>query len=783
MSNIFAAISLFCFVTLIVLAALVYSRNPKSVVNRVLAATQTVYAAVILVEFGYRNSQNYEQAKFWWSMDFFWPLSHVMLVYFALLFTHNLNVLKKWVTHAIIVAPALTFMGVEIFSDSITGPPIHKYWGWAYTSPNNWLSSTVYVWIVVVIAACFFLTIDYYRKSQDVRKRKQAGILVLVGLAAVGASIVEFILRVFNIEFPSMIGLYWLIPNCFIAYAIWKYDLFALTPITAAENIVSAMADSLLLINNEKKVASANAAAQLLLEYSKEELQGMDADLLFDPLSVKPQWMKDGGADVTLETIKYLDTRLKTKSGRRVPTWLASSPLYDADGYKIGYMMIGRDTTERNRREQELRVFKTHLEKLVEKRTAELAASLEELKKESTELAKVEKERESLEEERTALQQQLYHAQKLESIGRLAGGVAHDFNNLLFVINTYSEGFIHTLSKDDPLMADFLEISQAATRATALTQQLLAFSRKQIATPKVVDPNESIKQLQRMLGRLIGENIRISVVPEINIGRIRIDPGQLDQVLMNLAVNAKDAMPSGGIITVRTNQVTISGSKIRDDEGVVPGAYVVIHFADTGHGMDEATKTKIFDPFFSTKAPGKGTGLGLSTIYGIVKQNGGFVEVDSKLNEGTTFSVYFPKHDPESDESLVSQDISTLKGDETILLVEDDDQVRKLASRLLRHLGYNVIEASGAGEASRIFFEFRNDIDLLFTDVVMPGMSGKQLSKLLGTTKPKLKVLFMSGYNEEITDRLGNLDQSTHFIAKPFSSNALSQKVRQVLDA
>jgi PAS domain S-box-containing protein len=783
MSNLFAATSLFCFIALIVIAALVYGRNPKSAVNRVLAATQTVYAAVSFVEFGYRNSQSYEQAKFWWSVDFFWPLSQAMVIYFSLLFTQRHNFLKKWVTHALIIAPALTFMGVEIFSDFITGPPINKYWGWTYTSPDNWLSRATYIWIVVVFAACFFFTISYYRKSQDVRKRKQAGILVMAFLAGVAASIVEFVLRVFDMEFPSMIGVYWLVPNGFIAYAIWKYDMFALTPITAAENIVAAMADSLLLINNEKKVASANAAAQLLLEYSKEEMQGMEADLLFDPLSTKPLWLKDDGSDVTVETIKYIDTRLKTKSGRRVPIWLASSPLHDAEGYKIGYMMIGRDTTERNRREQELRVFKNHLEKLVEIRTAELAASLAELKKESAELAKVEQERECLEEERAALQQQLYHAQKLESIGRLAGGVAHDFNNLLFVINTYSEGFLQTLSPNDPLTADFKEIYQAATRATALTQQLLAFSRKQIATPKVVNPNESIQQLQRMMGRLIGENIRINVVPEINIGRIKIDPGQLDQVLMNLAVNAKDAMPSGGLITVRTNQVTIAQTKIRDDEGIAPGVYVVIHFADTGHGMDEATLAKIFDPFFSTKAPGKGTGLGLSTIYGIVKQNGGFVEVDSKLNEGTTFSIYLPKHDPSAEDPLMSEDTAALKGDETILLVEDDEQVRKLASRLLRQLGYNVIEASGAGEASRIFFEFRNNIDLLFTDVVMPGMNGRQLSKLLGTTKPKLKVLFMSGYNEEITDRLGNLDKNTHFIAKPFSSNALSQKVRQALDA
>jgi two-component system, cell cycle sensor histidine kinase and response regulator CckA len=362
--------------------------------------------------------------------------------------------------------------------------------------------------------------------------------------------------------------------------------------------------------------------------------------------------------------------------------------------------------------------------------------------------------------------------------------VAHDFNNLLFVINTYSEGFLYNLSTQDPLFHDFQEIHKAAKRATTLTQQLLAFSRKQIASPSIIDPNEAIKQLQRMLERLIGEHISINVVPGINVGNIRIDSGQLDQVMMNLAVNARDAMPGGGTITVEINQVRLGRADLKGRNSVCPGIYVLIRFTDNGVGMDEHTKSKMFDPFFSTKGPGKGTGLGLSTIYGIVKQNGGFIEVDSSLGVGTTFTVYFPQYEPDNiSNMLLNQNNGELEGSETILLVEDEQQVRKLAAKLLRHLGYNVIEARGASEAATIFHECHQEIDLLFTDIVMPGMNGKQLSRLLGVTKPHLKVLFMSGYNDEISDNMGQLDPKTAFIAKPFSSSDLSMKLREVLDA
>lgn len=781
--TVLAAISLVSFITLIVLSALVFVRNPKSATNKSCAVMLGLYAIVTFIEFGYRHAHTEEQARFWWSIDVVWPISLIALFYFALFFTKRNAWLKRPAVHFAILAPAFSAVFIECFTDLITGPPTLHSWGWGYTSPDTIISKVFFIWFVVVVVFGFTLLLRYRSHAPDKRRKKQATLISVVWLIGVGSSVFEGLIMPESGDLPSMLGAYWMVGGCLTAYAMWRYDVFALSPISAAENIVAAMADSLLLINSQFKVESANAAAQYLLEYDEKQLRSLPVIALFDPSSPLPGWLSGENSEDTEVSIKYIDARFRTKNGRRVPIWLASAPLYDVDGIKLGYMMIGRDITERNRREQELHVFKNHLEKLVEKRTAQLERSLDELKRESDERERAERDRETLEVEKTALKAQLYHAQKLESIGRLAGGVAHDFNNLLFVINTYSEGFLQNLKPEDPKYADFQEIYQAARRATALTQQLLAFSRKQIAAPKIIDINEAIHQLQRMLVRLIGEHIHINIIPGINLGRVRIDPGQFDQILMNLAVNARDAMSSGGAILIETNQTVLTGQQTQDNETLLPGTYVVIRFSDTGHGMNDATKAQIFDPFFSTKAPGKGTGLGLSTIYGIVKQNGGFVEVDSRVGEGTTFKLYFPKHEVDTeivDAATIAQGVT---GNETILLVEDDDQVRKLASRLLRQLGYRVIEAGGAGEAAGIFFESRTDIDLLFTDVVMPGMNGKQLSKLLGTTKPKLKVLFMSGYNEEITDRLGKLDKSTNFIAKPFSSGDLSQKVRQVLDA
>lgn len=783
--NLVSILSLCSAVFSFFMAGLVFFRSPKSITNRLFFILANTCGWQALVDYGYFQSRTASQADLWWKLDFAWPLIISALAYIIMAITENERYLKKWSVNLFILGPGVLFLILDKAFKQVSNPPKAVENGWAFGGFQKTLAAdmTLFwqtaVWIVIAV-----LLIRYLKTVRETNRRKRAR-LVLFAMA-VGATSMLWegieIGKALGINIMGTFSILLTVINGIFAYAIWKYDLFALTPVTVAENIVTAISDIMLLVNNDKEIESCNRAGVSLLGYSKKEFQNMPLRKLFEVNAPLPWCMKDEPSEAEM-SLKYIDTRLKTRSGKGLPVSLSNSILRDANGRKIGYLLIARDIAERNRREQELKVYKNHLEDLVDKRTSELSRSLERLKLEAKGRAKAEEERVSLEKERESLEEQLFHAQKLESIGRLAGGVAHDFNNLLFVINAYSEEFVSTIDKEDPLFHDLKEIHQAAHRATSLTQQLLAFSRKQITSPAVIDPNTEVKELHKMLGRIIGENIEFNIVPGINVGEIKIDPAQLGQILINLAINARDAIDVSGTITVEVNQSTLSPEQCLSRDDVAPGSYVVITFSDNGVGMDEETLSHIFDPFFTTKGPGKGTGLGLSTIYGIVKQNGGFLEVDSAVGKGTTFKLYFPKYEPVSGSDKVALKFVAPKGQETILLVEDDTQVRRLASRLLKQLGYTVHEASGAAEAATIFHEHKNEIDLLFTDVIMPGMDGKRLSHLLTMGHPNLKVLFMSGYNQEIASGTGKLDDDVNFIAKPFSSGDLSVKIRQVLDA
>jgi PAS domain S-box-containing protein len=385
--------------------------------------------------------------------------------------------------------------------------------------------------------------------------------------------------------------------------------------------------------------------------------------------------------------------------------------------------------------------------------------------------------------ERRQLEDQLRQAQKLESIGRLAGGVAHDFNNLLTVINGYGDFLLKGLKSGDRLRSYAEEIKTAGERAASLTNQLLAFSRKQVIEPKAVDLNAIIRESTVMLQRLIGDDIALQTHLDVSLGQVMADPDQIHQVIVNLAVNARDSMPDGGALDTETLNVELG----KDDSAAmhpdaVPGRYVLLSVTDTGHGMDEATCQRIFEPFFTTKALGKGTGLGLSTVYGIVRQSGGWINVWSEVGVGTTFKIYFPRMDA----SRVPQrdPVSTLAegGSETILVVEDQQAVRSFAKAALRQRGYLVIEASDGDEALSVAEQHSGQIDLLVTDVIMPGLDGRELSEHLGRLYPNLKVLFMSGYTADVIAHRGVLEPSVWFLHKPFSQEELAQKVRARLD-
>ena len=385
--------------------------------------------------------------------------------------------------------------------------------------------------------------------------------------------------------------------------------------------------------------------------------------------------------------------------------------------------------------------------------------------------------------ERRQLEEQFRQAQKMEAVGRLAGGVAHDFNNLLMVINGYTEVLLDQLDVSSDMHSKVLSIQQAADRAATLTRQLLAFSRKQVLELKVIDVNSVIADMERLLRPLIGENIELATRLSSDAGRTRADAGQLEQVIMNLVVNAKDSMPEGGKITIRSTNIAVR-QNVGEHRFIQPGRYAVIAVADTGHGMDRETQSRIFEPFFTTKEKGKGTGLGLSTVYGIVKQSNGYVFAESEIGAGTTFYVYLPRVEESlADLGPVAAQDNEKGGGETVLLVEDEDSVRELVRLTLTSRGYKVLEAEHGEAGLRIAEETRGTIDILVTDVVMPGIGGRELAKKILAKRPATKVLYLSGYTEDAIVTQGALAPGTAFLQKPFTLQNLAKKVREVLRA
>jgi len=388
--------------------------------------------------------------------------------------------------------------------------------------------------------------------------------------------------------------------------------------------------------------------------------------------------------------------------------------------------------------------------------------------------------------DRRALEQQLRQSQKMEAIGRLAGGIAHDFNNLLMVISGYSEFLLERLGPDPALRGPAKEISTAAERATSLTRQLLAFSRKQMLTPKVLDLNAVITENLKMLTRLIGEDIDLVMIPGSEIGAVKADPGQIEQVILNLAVNARDAMPHGGKLTIETSNVTLDEAYARVHAPVQPGDYTMLAITDTGVGMDSETQTHIFEPFFTTKGT-KGTGLGLSTVYGIVKQSGGYIWVSSEPGKGTSFKIYMP-HVTAEEVAAVEQPAAAASpaaketAREIILVVEDEVNLRRLTRQFLENQGYTVMEAADGAAAVQICVAHQGIIHLLLTDVIMPGMNGRELAHRVSEIRPNIKVLYMSGYTENAIGHNGTLDAGITLLQKPFTLHALKAKVREVLD-
>jgi PAS domain S-box-containing protein len=483
-------------------------------------------------------------------------------------------------------------------------------------------------------------------------------------------------------------------------------------------------------------VTSWNRAAEKLFGYKADEILGKQVSLL-----MPPELRDEGTAFVERAregtVIDQLDTLRRRKDGALVEVRVTLSPLRDAAGEVVGVVGMASDLRERKRAEDAV----------------------------------------------TRLREQLQHAQRVEAIGRLAGGIAHDFNNALSVVLTYATLVLQDLPEGEPARADILEIQRAGQRAARLTQQLLAFSRQQVLQPKVLDLNETLSGMRDMLQRLLGEDIELSLLAATGLGRVNVDPGQVEQIIMNLAVNARDAMPRGGKLTIETSNVELDAEYAAAHLGATPGRYVMLAVCDTGSGMDADTRSRIFEPFFTTKELGKGTGLGLSTVLGIVQQSGGSISVYSEVGVGTTFKVYLPRTDRDVDVTP-SQLPPTADGGggETILLVEDEQQVREVASLILRRGGYKVLLAENGEQGLAVAEEHGKGIDLLITDVVMPRMNGRQLVERLTPRWPDLKVLFMSGYTDDAIVHHGVLEEGVDFLQKPITPDALLKRVHEVLD-
>jgi len=385
--------------------------------------------------------------------------------------------------------------------------------------------------------------------------------------------------------------------------------------------------------------------------------------------------------------------------------------------------------------------------------------------------------------ERRVLEGQLQMAQKMEAVGRLSGGIAHDFNNLLGVILGYTQAMKRRMDSGDTIYEYADEVEKASQRAVSLTRQLLAYSRQQVLEPVILNLNLLVSEMEKMLPRLIGEDIELSLILDPSISQVKADPGQLEQVVMNLAINGRDAMPNGGKLTIQTADAEIDLGFSREHPGSLPGKYVTLAVTDTGTGIDPEILTQIFEPFFTTKGRDKGTGLGLATVYGVVKQSNGYVNVDSERGKGSCFTIYLPRIEQRAPGSTkTSHDQDSFRGSETILLVEDAGPLRKLAELFLKENGYHVLSAADGAEAQKVAVEFAGTIHLLLTDVVMPGINGRVLAERLVPNHPAMKILYMSGYTDSFIAGHGVLEQGCHLLRKPFTEEVLLRKLREMLD-
>jgi len=718
--NIFALFSLLSALVCLSLGWFVFHQGSGKALNRVGALFCVSAAWWAFTQFGYHQAGSLETARFWLKLGLLWQFTIPLLLHLVLIFTEKWKLLRGEFAYLLLYVPAAAFALLGLTAPLLLRDPVKTYWGWASDVPENTLAVVVSTaWAVGVSILAAFLCWRYYLGVTDDRRRQQAKYVVLgLSIPVVAGAISEGLFPYLaGIRIPELSVWSFLPGIAIVVYAIWKYELSTLTPVTAAGSITSTMSDALLLVSRDGEILRVNRALSELVGYDDGELVGEDVEMVFADKAYA-----GAGREVLTRTssVSDLETALRTKGGRSIPVSLSASAVRGTGSGLLGVVYIGSDIGERERAEEELHHIKMFNEgivravaeplliedaagtitfvnpaledllgytgdelvgcpwqkivpqreiRLVQAKTAERSAGVSDryetrlLSKGGREIpvlvsarALFEEgaftgvlsaftditERKRAEEERRQLEAQLRQAQKMEAVGLLTGGVAHEFNNLLTVMQGNAELGLAQVEPGHALHKELSVIQRTAKRAAKLTRQLLAFSRRQVLEPQILDLNRLVTDFSEMLGLIIGEDIEVQVKVAPELRTVFADANAVEQVLMNLALNARDAMPEGGTLTLKTAQVTLDGEYRRSHPDVKAGDYVRVTVVDTGVGMDEATQERLFEPFFTTKEPGKGTGLGLAMVYGIVKQHDGLIDVHSQLGEGTRFEVYFP---------------------------------------------------------------------------------------------------------------------------------------------
>jgi len=760
--NAYAAILFFSCVAALVLGTAVIVRDRSNALNRVFLTLCVVLAAILYVSLGMSIARSRAEAYLWWRANFVWPFVYPLFLHFVLVYTEQERWLKKKTTYGILYLPSAIASLIELFTGRISGAPIETPWGWTYNAPHrDLLTVTVVCWNFILSAVAVARAVQFCVSASNPQKRRQslfiaAGVTlpVLVGIGT------DLLLPSFGIRFPELGKPSSLVTNALFAVAIWRHQAFELTPRDAADGILATMHDAVILVNATGEVAAANSAAARLLGRDHVELRGLSFRMLLGETAaeVVPWSIQEA---VLRRATGEADTEVPTQTGRRVPVMLSWSVLRDAAQRPAGMVYLLRNISQRKDAEAELDRYRQHLDELVDTRTAQLRATDE----------------------------QIRNVQKMEALGQLAGGVAHDFNNLLMVILGSVELARH--SPDAVAMESRLnEIEKASLRAADVVRQLMTFSRSPEISIKPADARSVFDEVVAIVTETFDRRIEIQAHHGRFLHPILADSTRIHQVLLNLCVNARDALDHVGTalpptrlrIALEVRNAHISPAQCRRNTEARPGHYVRFSIADTGIGMDEKTKQRVFEPFFSTKDPSKGTGLGLATVHGIVKQHGGWIEVESTPGHGSVFSVFIPAAPVDADLSDDELPPPRSSGHETILVIDDETLILDVATAMLEGLGYTALTAEDGLQGLQIYRERQAEVSATILDLSMPHLSGREVLMQIRKLDRKAPVIIASGYAlDDPVEELRSLGAAA-FLTKPYTVFELAGTLRGVLN-